>query len=131
MKQTLKSVLIFVGYNLLYGMRGGIDNAAHLGGLLSGAALGAFIPRQAGQADSPAGMDLSIPMTSEGEDSSRFMFAGAALVCVLFFGFGYVRRAHNRTDNSGEAIESGAFQVEECGSQESPGGRGPGSRWKD
>ena len=41
MKQTLKSLLFFVGYNLLYGMKGGIDNAAHLGGVLSGAALGA------------------------------------------------------------------------------------------
>jgi rhomboid protease GluP len=44
-KALLTSIAIFVGYNLLYGMKGGIDNAAHIGGLVSGALIGyAFIP---------------------------------------------------------------------------------------
>lgn len=44
-KALLTSIGIFVGYNLLYGMKGGIDNAAHIGGLVSGAIIGfAFIP---------------------------------------------------------------------------------------
>jgi rhomboid protease GluP len=45
-RQTmLTSILIFVGYNLAYGAKGNIDNAAHIGGLLSGMIIGyAYYP---------------------------------------------------------------------------------------
>jgi len=44
-KALLISIAFFVGYNLLNGMKGGIDNAAHIGGLVSGLIIGyAFIP---------------------------------------------------------------------------------------
>jgi len=36
----LKSILFFVTYNLLYGMKGNVDNAAHIGGLVSGFFIG-------------------------------------------------------------------------------------------
>lgn len=39
----LISVLVFVGFNLLMGITGGIDNAAHVGGLISGFVIGFFI----------------------------------------------------------------------------------------
>lgn len=39
-KPLLQSILLFVAYNLIYGMKGGVDNAAHVGGLLSGALIG-------------------------------------------------------------------------------------------
>ena len=39
-KVFLTSTLIFIGYNLLMGLTGGIDNAAHIGGLLSGFIMG-------------------------------------------------------------------------------------------
>lgn len=39
-KSLFTSIAIFVGYNILYGMKGGIDNAAHIGGLLCGVAVG-------------------------------------------------------------------------------------------
>ncbi len=39
-KPLLLSTSVFIGYNLLAGLGGGIDNAAHIGGLLSGIAMG-------------------------------------------------------------------------------------------
>lgn len=39
-KSLLSSIGIFVLYNLAFGMRGGVDNAAHIGGLISGALIG-------------------------------------------------------------------------------------------
>jgi membrane associated rhomboid family serine protease len=39
-KAMLVSTLIFIGYNLLMGFAGGIDNAAHMGGLISGFIIG-------------------------------------------------------------------------------------------
>jgi rhomboid protease GluP len=52
-KAFLVSTLIFIGYNLLMGFAGaGIDNAAHIGGLLSGFIIGIILypqlKRQAG-----------------------------------------------------------------------------------
>ena len=41
-RSFLLSTSIFVGFNLLMGIAGGIDNAAHLGGLISGFVMGCF-----------------------------------------------------------------------------------------
>jgi rhomboid protease GluP len=42
----MTSTLIFVGYNLLFGFTStGIDNAAHIGGLVTGALVGALLTR--------------------------------------------------------------------------------------
>jgi rhomboid protease GluP len=44
-KALMMSIAVFVGYNLVYGVKEGIDNAAHIGGLIGGLVIGyAFIP---------------------------------------------------------------------------------------
>lgn len=42
-KVFLLSTSIFIGYNLLVGLTGGIDNAAHIGGLVSGFIIGLIL----------------------------------------------------------------------------------------
>jgi rhomboid protease GluP len=45
-QSILTSTMIFVGYNLLFGFASsGIDNAAHIGGLVTGALVGALLTR--------------------------------------------------------------------------------------
>ena len=42
-KPLLISTAVFVGYNLLMGLTGGVDNAAHIGGLISGFLIGCLL----------------------------------------------------------------------------------------
>lgn len=42
-KSFLISTVVFIGFNLLMGLTGGIDNAAHIGGLLSGFLVGLIL----------------------------------------------------------------------------------------
>ncbi len=43
LKPLSKGALTFVGYNILFGLRPGVDMAAHVGGLLTGFVLGVFL----------------------------------------------------------------------------------------
>lgn len=49
LRASLVSLLVFAGFNLIYGFeRGGIDNGAHVGGLVSGLIMGAILSRDFG-----------------------------------------------------------------------------------
>ena len=83
----LSSILIFVGYNLLDGMKEGSNNAAHIGGLIGGFLLGlAYV----------AGLRFE-------KTSTRRMisFGGeAGLLCIFLFSF--VLLVKNRPDDYAE-----------------------------
>ena len=54
-QMQLRSLLVFVGYNVIFGVMSGVtDNSAHLGGILAGALCGALIARVA-----PSARDVS------------------------------------------------------------------------
>jgi rhomboid protease GluP len=83
MQGTLKSLIMFAGYNLFFGaVVGQIDNAAHLGGLIAGLSLGAVL---AGHLTSPPEVR---------QQWRQVVFIAAAV--VLFALFSLVRSARTR-----------------------------------
>lgn len=77
---TLKSLLTFAGYNLFFGaVARGIDNAAHIGGLLAGLALGAVLAKHL----------MGPPEVRDGWRRGVFV----AAVVVLFVAFIAVKHA--------------------------------------
>jgi rhomboid protease GluP len=73
---TLRSLLTFAGYNLFFGalLAGiGVDNAAHIGGLLAGLAIGAVLAKHL----------MAPPEVRDGW--RRGVFIGAAVVLILVF----------------------------------------------
>ncbi len=75
MRGTMKSLVAFAGYNLLFGAVGAnIDNSAHIGGLLAGLALGAALARH---------------LTDSAEVRARWnwgVFIATAVILFMLFG---------------------------------------------
>lgn len=79
-KPLLTSIAVFVGYNLIYGLKGGIDNAAHIGGLLGGLIIGyAFIPS----------------LKKPGEDKLKFGTIGLLTILILVSSFVVYKKMPN------------------------------------
>ena len=83
-----KGAFTFIGYNLLFGLRPGIDMAAHLGGLATGFVLGLFLirPPSASPSSSPGSGELTTSPAELTPDSNwRVPVAvaiGLALIAV-------------------------------------------------
>ena len=79
-RSTTKSLLLFAAYNLFFGLRVGVDNAAHIGGFVSGMALGAFLSRS---------------LTDSAEVRQQWR-SFALVLCVVLFGanFFWLRNQH-------------------------------------
>jgi membrane associated rhomboid family serine protease len=84
LKPTLRSLLAFAGYNLFFGLSAGIDNAAHLGGLGTGLALGAVLSR-------------SIVAPPEIRERAR-NYAAAGMLVLVFLASGYLKQKTGKTD---------------------------------
>jgi rhomboid protease GluP len=104
LRGTFRSLAFFIGFNVLFGFgyniffsgSSDIDNAAHLGGLVSGAALGALIARLAPQSDAPL---------------RRATLVGVVALALLAAGFGVrqwrggpMRMARAFEDTKGDAV---------------------------
>jgi len=80
-KRDFVSILTFVGYNLAFGFaKEGVDNAAHLGGLLVGLTLGALLHRPLPATTAPSRLRIGL------------IYAGVALILVLVAAF--ARKTH-------------------------------------
>ncbi len=88
-KGTLRSLVFFAGFNLLFGsLFPGIDNGAHIGGLVSGLALGALIAKLAPH-----------------DATRRVTVIGVVALAVLAAGFG-VREWRGRSMQMARVFQS-------------------------
>ena len=118
-RQKLKSLLIFIFYNLLYGASGNVDNSAHLGGLVAGLILGwlapgilrrtdAAMPAEGSMASASAAATPVVFSEITPEQMSRvnritLQIAAGGLV-VLFIAAGWIRSRNVSAMHYGKAI---------------------------
>jgi membrane associated rhomboid family serine protease len=125
--RNLKSLGIFIFYNLLYGMRGGVDNSAHIGGLVAGLILGAAIPPMVRVSAGPPYTPVGPPdLAREAEEESRanrvafgVAACSAALLVLGFAGIHSQKLAVARYGRAVKLIEAGKLDKAAAELQES------------
>jgi len=108
-KRNLRSLGIFIFYNLLYGVSGRVDNSAHIGGLVAGLILGAAIPPMVRPSAVPQYIPVGPPdLGREANESraNRVAFTVAAVsAVVLIFGFAAVHQYYIIGARYGAAVK--------------------------
>lgn len=110
-RQNLRSLAIFIFLNLSIGAANGhIDNSAHLGGLISGLMIGAFIPRFRSSAiylGGPSGQMAGAPLGDASAASlrkARLAWIAVACTLALIVGMWQVRAANLPAAQYGRAV---------------------------
>ena len=113
-KSLLLSIVLFVAYNLAYGQRGYIDNAAHVGGLLAGFVIGY----------------IYYPSLRKPKDRKLFYYtAGAAVAFVILGSFTIIRMiprdfvVYEKTIASFNKMQNAALSVYDKFNSDSPRSR--------
>ena len=95
---TTRSLLTFVGYNLLFGLAPGIDNSAHIGGLVAGLAMGAALSKHI--------------LVAPEERRSWARMTWLAMAVILFVGYGAIRRAYPQISMFADSKAIAAQQIQ-------------------
>lgn len=64
LQKSLRSIVPFILYNLIFGLQPGIDNAAHVGGLVTGIALGVSLPLPVAAGEDPGNRRAAVAIGS-------------------------------------------------------------------
>lgn len=88
-KGQLKSLWVFLAYNLFYSLRPGIDLMAHAGGLAMGLALGVVLPSHLLMPVADAG---SLPLEAEKIAGRRLMNVALVSIAAIVIGGGVVQK---------------------------------------
>jgi rhomboid protease GluP len=115
-RATPRSLAAFIIYNLIYGAASvGVDNSAHVGGLLAGAIVGAIVPPLARlrTIESANAVDIAIAASSPAEDAATEasranrtawgIIFGSAIVLAL--ALAWVHKVHMPYAQYGEAAK--------------------------
>ena len=107
--RNLKSLALFIFYNLLYGVSGRVDNSAHLGGLIAGLILGAAIPAMfrtsAGPQYTPVGPPEPLQDAAASRENRVALAAAGFSAVFLLLAFAVIRVQKADVADYGRAVK--------------------------